>query len=69
MASTRKAKLLAAINRPQKYFQTLTRLVIKGTLNETTLIFAHHRNKSILSEGDLSETTLKYEIPIDGKRV
>ena len=41
----------------------------KGTLNKTTLIFAQHRNKSILSEGDLSETTLKYEITIDGKGV
>ena len=41
---------------------------IKGTLNETTLIFAHHINKSILSEGPLRETTLKYEIPIYCKR-
>ena len=42
---------------------------IKGTLNETTLIFAHPRNDTILSEGPLSETTLKYEISIYCKRV
>ena len=41
---------------------------MKGTLNETTLIFEHHRNNSILSEGPLSETTLKYKIPIYCKR-
>ena len=40
----------------------------KGTLNETTFIFAHHMNNSILSEGPISETTLKYEIPIYCKR-
>ena len=42
---------------------------MKGTLNETTLIFPHHRNYSTLSENVLSETTLKYEIPIYCKRV
>jgi len=42
---------------------------MKGKLSETTLIFAHHRNNDILSEGRLSETTLKNEIPIYGKRV
>ena len=40
----------------------------KGTLNETTLIFAHYMNNNILSEGALSETTLKNEILISGKR-
>ena len=42
---------------------------MKGSLNETTSYFAHHRNDSILSEGALSETTLKHEIPIYCKRV
>ena len=42
---------------------------MKSTLNETTSYFTHHRNDSILSEGALSETTLKYEIPIYCKRV
>ena len=42
---------------------------IKGTLNETTLIFALHRNNSIFTEGPLSKTTLKYVISIYGKRV
>ena len=42
---------------------------MKGNLNETTLIFAHHRINITLSEGPLSETTLKYEIPIYCKRV
>ena len=41
---------------------------MKCTLNETTLIFAHHRNNSILSKRPLRETTLKYEIAIYGKR-
>ena len=39
---------------------------MKCTLNETTLIFAYHKNNSILSERPLRETTLKYEIAIYG---
>ena len=42
---------------------------MKSTLNETTSYFAHNRNDSILPEGTLSETTLKYDIPIYCKRV
>ena len=38
-------------------------------MNETTLIFAHHRSRTIVSEGALSETTLKYEITLYGKGV
>ena len=54
-----------------RYPHIIRGLVIrrKGALNETTLIFAHHRSRNILSEGALSETTLKNEITLYGKRV